>query len=173
MRNRSIALYCVLAVSAADAATAQTERHVCRLLKADEIQAFLGPTVLLANVLEESPERSVCQYEDADDSPVFVLTIYWKGGKNQWNTSVAALKAGDKMLASSEGVGIDSLAKAGLVKAGPVQGLGDAAYFSDLFPSLVLKGDLLLELNMALLKDPAAKFRPMAEKLLARTVGGR
>jgi hypothetical protein len=46
--------------------------------------------------------------------------------------------------------------------------LGDAAYFSDLLPSLVLKGDVLLELNMALLEDPESKFRPLAEKLLAR-----
>ena len=168
MRNPWIVLSCVLVVAAADAAAAQAERHVCRLLKADEIEALLGPTVVLANVLEDSPERSVCQYEDGDDSPVFVLTVYWKGGKNQWNASIAALRAGDKMLASSEGVGIDSLAKAGLVRAGPVEGLGDAAYFSDLLPSMVLKGDVLLELNMALLKDPAGKFRPLAEKLLAR-----
>lgn len=167
MRNRWIVLCCAVAVAAAEAATAQTQRHVCRLLKAEEIQAFLGPTVVLANVLEDSPERSVCQYEDSDDSPVFVLTVYWKGGKNQWSTSMAALRAGDKMLAGSEGVGIDSLAKSGLVRAGPVQGLGDAAYFSDLLPSLVLEGDVLLELNMALLKDPAVKFRPLAEKLLA------
>jgi hypothetical protein len=72
------------------------------------------------------------------------------------------------MLAGSEGVGVDSLAKAGVVKAGPVKGLGDAAYFSDLLPSLVLKGDVLLELNMALLKDPESKFRPLVKKLLAR-----
>jgi hypothetical protein len=99
---------------------------------------------------------------------VFILTVYWKGGKNQWNASTAALKAGDNTLAGAEGVGIDSLAKAGVVKAGPVQGLGDAAYFSDLLPSLVLKGDVLLELNMALLKEPERKFRPLVEKLLAR-----
>jgi hypothetical protein len=90
------------------------------------------------------------------------------GGKNQWNASTAALNAGDKMLAGSEGVGVDSLAKAGVVKAGPAQGLGDAAYFSDLLPSLVLKGDVLLELNMALVKDPERTFRPLVEKLLAR-----
>jgi hypothetical protein len=137
------------------------------LLKPDEVKALLEPTIVLANVIEDGPERSICQYED-DDSPVFVLTVYWKGGKNQWNASTAALKAGDKMLAGSEGVGIDSLAKAGVVKAGPVQGLGDAAYFSDLLPSLVLKGDVLLELNMALLKKPESKFRPLVEKLLAR-----
>jgi hypothetical protein len=31
-----------------------------------------------------------------------------------------------------------------------------------------LKGDVLLELNMPLLKDPETKFRPLAEKVLAR-----
>ena len=167
MGNRRLLLYCALALASASSVSAQAERHVCRLLKPDEVKALLEPTIVLANVIEDGPERSICQYED-DDSPVFVLTVYWKGGKNQWNASTAALKAGDKMLAGSEGVGVDSLAKAGVVKAGPVKGLGDAAYFSDLLPSLVLKGDVLLELNMALLKDPESKFRPLVEKLLSR-----
>lgn len=158
----------MLTLALADVAAAQSERHICRLLKADEVKTLVGPTVTLANVTEDEPERSTCQYEDKDGAPVFILTAYWKGGKNQWNSSSAARTAADKLLASSEGVGIDSLAKAGVVKAGPVQGLGDAAYFSDLLPSLILKGDILLELNMALLKDPATKFRPLAEKLLAR-----
>jgi hypothetical protein len=38
----------------------------------------------------------------------------------------------------------------------------------NLLPSLVLKGDVLLELNMALMKDPGRTFRPLVEKLLAR-----
>ena len=167
MRKRCLLLWCALALAGASSAYAQAEHHVCRLLKPDEVKALLAPTIVLANVIEEGPVRSVCQYED-DHSPVFILTVYWKGGKDQWNASTAALKAGDKMLAGSEGVGVDSLAKAAVVKAGPVKGLGDAAYFSDLLPSLVLKGDVLLELNMALLKDPESKFRPLVEKLLSR-----
>ena len=167
MRNRRLLLYCILALAGASTVGAQDEHHVCRLLKPDEVKLLLAPTIVLANIIEEGPVRSVCQYED-DRSPVFILTVYWKGGREQWNASMAALKAGDKMLAGSEGAGIDSLAKTGAVKAGPVRGLGDAAYFSDLLPSLVLKGDVLLELNMALLKDPESKFRPLVEKLLAR-----
>jgi hypothetical protein len=167
MGKRHLLLCCALAFAGASSVSAQAEHHVCRLLKPDEVKVLLAPTIVLANVIEEGPERSVCQYED-DRSPVFILTVYWKGGRNQWNASTAALKAGDKMLAGSEGVGVDSLAKAGVVKAGPVKGLGDAAYFSDLLPSLVLKGDVLLELNMALLKDPESKFRPLVEKLLSR-----
>jgi hypothetical protein len=168
MRNRSIALCCVLALGAADQAGAQAARHICRLLNAEEVKTLLGPTVALANVTEDEPERSTCQYEDKDGAPVFILTVYWTGGKQQWNASGAARGAGDKMLAGAEGVGIDSLARAGMVKAGPVQGLGEAAYFSDLLPSQVLKGDILLELNMSLLQDPEAKFRPLAEALLKR-----
>ncbi len=167
MRKRCLLLWCALALADASSVSAQAEHHVCRLLKPDEVKVLLAPTIVLANVIEEGPVRSVCQYED-DQSPVFILTVYWTGGKDQWNASTAAMKAGDKMLAGAEGVGIDSLAKAGVVKAGPVKGLGDAAYFSDLLPSLVLKGDVLLELNMALLKDPASKFRPLVEKLLSR-----
>jgi hypothetical protein len=167
MRKRRFLLCCALALAGASSVSAQAEHHVCRLLKPDEVKALLAPTIVLANVIEEGPVRSVCQYED-DQSPVFILTVYWKGGRDQWNASTTALKAGDKMLAASEGVGVDSLAKAGVVKAGPVKGLGDAAYFSDLLPSLVLKGDVLLELNMALLKDPESKFRPLVEKLLSR-----
>jgi len=167
MRKRRFLLCCVLALAGASSVSAQAEHHVCRLLKPDEVKALLAPTIVLANVMEEGPVRSVCQYED-DQSPVFILTVYWKGGKDQWNASTTARKAADRMLAASEGVGVDSLAKAGVVKAGPVKGLGDAAYFSDLLPSLVLKGDVLLELNMALLKDPESKFRPLVEKLLSR-----
>jgi hypothetical protein len=167
MRKRCLLLWCALALAGASSVSAQAEHHICRLLKPDEVKVLLAPTIVLANVIEEGPVRSVCQYED-DQSPVFILTVYWKGGKDQWNASTAAMKAGDKMLAGAEGVGVDSLAKAGVVKAGPVKGLGDAAYFSDLLPSLVLKGDVLLELNMALLKDPESKFRPLVEKLLSR-----
>jgi hypothetical protein len=168
MTHRWMALGWLLALAATDQVSAQAERHICRLLKPDEVKALLGPAVVLANVTEDEAERSTCQYEAQDGSPVFILTVYWRGGKNQWKASSAARSAADKMLVHEEGVGLDSLAKAGVVKAGPVQGLGDAAYFSEALPSLVLKGDVLLELNMALLQNPAAKFRSLAEKLLAR-----
>jgi hypothetical protein len=168
MSRRWILLCCVLALTGVSVAEGQGPRPICRLLKGEEIKAWLGPSVVLANVVEDEPERSTCQYEDENGSPVFILTVYWKGGKNQWNASGAGRTAGDRMLTGAEGVGVDSLAKAGIVKAGPVPGLGDAAYFSDLLPAQVLKGDVLLELNMALLQNPEVKFRPLAEALLAR-----
>jgi hypothetical protein len=155
-------------MAVAGGAGAQGGRHVCRLLAASEVAAYVGPAVALANVVEDEPERSTCQYEDKQGLPLFILTVYWKGGKDQWNASSVGRTAGDRMLADAEGVGIDSLARTGVVKAGSVAGLGDAAYFSDLLPSQVLKGDILLELNMSLLQDPEAKFRPLVEALLGR-----
>jgi hypothetical protein len=159
MRRHVMLLCCAVALSGANTASAQGERHVCRLLKGEEIKALLGPAVVLANVTEDEPERSTCQYEDKDGSPVFILTVYWKGGKNQWNGSAAALKMGDQALASSEGVGIDSLAKAGVVMAGPVKGLGDAAYFSDLLPSLVAPSSALIDQLALPDRDPQLERR--------------
>jgi hypothetical protein len=67
----------------------------------------------------------------------------------------------------------DSAPALGLISV-PVPGLSHGGAelpprqdFSDLLPSLVLKGDVL-ELNMVLLKDPESKFRPFAAKLLAQ-----
>jgi hypothetical protein len=62
-----------------------------------------------------------------------------------------------------EGVGLDSI-----VKAGPVAGLGDKAMFSPLLESLVLKDNVLLEFTTSLLPKPEAQFRPLATKALSR-----
>jgi hypothetical protein len=62
MRKRWILLYCALALAGASSISAQVEHHVCRLLKPDEVKALIGPTIVLAKVLEEGPERSICQY---------------------------------------------------------------------------------------------------------------
>jgi len=54
------------------------------------------------------------------------------------------------------------------VKQGLVPGIGDAAYFSPLLPSLVLKGDTLFEIKFALAPKADAKFAPLAARLLAK-----
>lgn len=55
-----------------------------------------------------------------------------------------------------------------VVKAGPVSGLGDKAFFSPILGSLVLKDDILLEITMPLVRDPEAQFRPLVTKMLSR-----
>ena len=44
-------LACALSLAAAGGASAQAERHVCRLLKPDEITALIGPDIVLGNIL--------------------------------------------------------------------------------------------------------------------------
>ena len=116
--------------------------------------------VLMANVEEAAPERSICQWEDSTGL-VFKLTVYWTGGKQGWETWRAAQGMGGAVLSKEEGVHPDSI-----IHQGIVPGLGDAAYFSE--PSLLLKKDTLVELEMSLVPHPEKKFRRLATTLLSR-----
>ena len=46
-------------------------------------------------------------------------------------------------------------------------GIGDGAYFSELLPSLVLKGDVLFEMNLFFVQSAETRFASLAQKLLA------
>jgi hypothetical protein len=130
----------------AQADPAKNGYNACRLLKQEELNALTEKKVLLASVEEAAPERSVCIWEDSA-GPVFKLTVYWTGGRQGWETWRASQKMGG---------------------AGLVPGLGDAAYFSELLPSLLLKKDTLVEMEMSLVPHPERKFRGLATALLSR-----
>jgi hypothetical protein len=134
----------------AQATPAKNGYNACRLLTPPEIKALTEKDVLLANVIEAEPERSVCHWEDSTGL-VFKLTVYWTGGKQGWETWRAAQGMGGKVLSQAEGVHSDSI-----IQQGIVPGLGDAAYFSELLPSLLLKHDTLVELEMSLVPHAAA-----------------
>ena len=67
------------------------------------------------------------------------------------------------MIQNQEGVALDSV-----VKVGPISGLGDKAIFSPLLGSIVLKDDVMLEIQMWYLPKPEAQFRPLVTKMLSR-----
>jgi hypothetical protein len=142
--------------------TAGATRNACRLLTSDEVTG-LEPSAELANVVAEEPGYSECSWEDKDGIALIGLKVYWSGGRQQWDTWRMAQGLGERIMQQSEGVGLDSIVKQGLVP-----GLGDGAYFSPLLPSLLLKGDVLVELMMPTVIAPEAKFRPLATKLLDR-----
>ena len=54
------------------------------------------------------------------------------------------------------------------MKQGLVPGIGDAAYFSPVLPSLVLRGDTLLEIKLSLAPAADTQFAGLATKLLGR-----
>jgi hypothetical protein len=146
----------------AEAAAGKNGYNACRLLQPPEIEALTEKQVLMANVVEAAPERSVCHWEDASGI-VFKITVYWTGGKQGWDTWRAAQGMSGAMLNQAEGVHPDSI-----IKQGVVPGLGDAAYFSELLPSLLLKHDTLVEMEMSLIPHPETKFRTLATLLLPR-----
>ena len=148
--------------ASAQADPAKTGYNACRLLKSEELDALTEKKVLMASVEEAAPERSVCQWEDSSGL-VFKLTVYWTGGKQGWETWRAAHGMGGAVIAKQEGVHPDSI-----IKQGVVPGLGDAAYFSELMPSLLLKKDTLVEMEMSLVPHPERKFRRLATTLLSR-----
>jgi hypothetical protein len=142
--------------------TGKDAYNACRLLTPPEIKAVTEKDVILANVEEAAPERSICLWEDAAGL-AFKLTIYWTGGKQAWETWRSAHGLGDAVISGAEGVHPDSITKQGIVS-----GIGDAAYFSELLPSLLLKGDALVEMELSLIPHPEKKFRTLATTLLSR-----
>lgn len=138
------------------------DRNACDLLTAQEVSAAVGVPVTAKEIHRETG-RSDCEWDAADGLIRFKLVGYWTGGKEGWDILAGARGKAVAILKSAEGVGLDSA-----VKTGPVPGLGDKAMFSPLLESLVLKGDVLLEMTTSMLLKPEVQFRPLATKALSR-----
>jgi hypothetical protein len=144
-------------------AKATTDRNACHLLTHEEVSALVERKVTMADQTEADDTSSSCDWEDESGTFAFGLTVYWSGGKQQWETWRLAQGLGDAALRSAEGV-----AAGAVVKQGLVPGIGDAAFFSPVLPSLVLKGDTLFEIKFSLAPKADAKFTGLAAKLLAK-----
>ena len=142
---------------------AAADRNACHLLTHDEVSEIAGRKVVMADQSEAGDTFSTCDWEDEAGVSAFSLTVYWSGGKEQWETWRLAQGLGDAALKSAEGPSGSEV-----VKQGPVPGIGDAAYFSAVLPSLVLKGDTLFEIKFSLAPKAEAKFAPLAARLLAK-----
>lgn len=144
-------------------AKAEVERNACRLLTHAEVSEIAGRKVEMADQIEAGDGFSTCEWQDEAKVAAFSLTVHWSGGKQQWETWRLAQGLGDSALRAAEGVGGSDV-----VKQGSVSGVGDAAYFSPLLPSLVLKGDTLFEIKFSLAPKADQKFKALAAKLLER-----
>jgi hypothetical protein len=151
------------------------DRNACDLLTVEEVSALVGVRVTAREMssVNGPPEpatesnrvrgRSDCHWEDSEGQPRLIVVGYWTGGKEGWQILAASRSMARSIIQKQEDVALDSV-----VKAGPVFGLGDKAFFSPLLESLVLKDNILLEITTSLLPDPEAQFRPLATKLLSR-----
>lgn len=150
------------AATASTGARTGVDRNACDLLTIEEVSAAAGEPVI-AKEIHREPGRSDCQWDAKDGLIRMALVGYWTGGKEGWEIMAFSRGAAKEIIQKEEGVALDSI-----VKSGPVAGLGDKAFFSDLLPSLVLKDNVLLEFTMPLIPNPEAKFRPLATKALSR-----
>ncbi len=147
----------------ASAASATRDQNACHLLDQNEVSALVEDKIVMRDQTEAGDNWSTCQWENEKSMPLFMMTVYWVGGKQEWETWRAAQGAGNQILKQAEGVSADQVVKPGLVT-----GIGDSAYFSGLLPSLVLKGDVLFEMNLFFVPRAETKFAGLANKLLAK-----
>ena len=150
----------------AAAADASSVRSACEVLTGEEVSSILGQTLeARPDPEDQGPRHSTCGYypPDPDSYGVLYLTVYWSGGREEWDTWQVATSMAGKTWEQTEKVSLDSINR-----AGPVSGLGDRAYFGGLLPSLVLEDDILLEYKLALVTDEEKNFPRLAKAALAR-----
>ncbi len=133
----------------------------CALLLPHEAEAFAGHPLVAEAVPPDSTTSGCIWWADsARTVPVVQLTVHWHGGREvlERRKQSMALAPARPGAAPAEGP----------VEPGAVVGVGDEAYFSDVFASLVRDGDRLLELYLTHLPEARAAFVPLVRALLAR-----
>jgi hypothetical protein len=140
-------------------------RDACALLSTDEVSALHDGATVVARGASDSQE-SVCEYVDPEGQLLYLgLTVTWQGGQELWRIQDMGTRIAAGLMAESPD---DRPLVDSIVRPGPVEGIGDAARFSDFMPSSVLVGDTLVELLMPLLADAERRFRPLAGTIVAR-----
>jgi hypothetical protein len=151
---------------AAETEESVAARDACTLVRADEVAAIVGESVV-ARPEGTEQTRSSCMYESAGSgAPRFGLTVTWRGGRESWEVMQAGTAQAAEVMGEAfeyENVNVDSI-----VRPGPVAGLGDGAVFSEIMPSAIVEGDVLVELMMGFLPEPEVHFIPLGRKVLER-----
>lgn len=141
-------------------------RDACALVTDEEISAMAGEEIVGEPQPSDYENTSECYYAPpGTDLGVLYLKVSWVGGGEEWETWKTVLGLTDEMFTVSEGVSLDDINVPG---AGPVPGLGDAAYYGGILPSYLLVGDVLVEINMPLLPDPEVHFPEIASAIVPR-----
>ena len=126
-------------VAKAPAAEGAGRRNACALVNRGEIEQIAGATLTMLHNIEDA-DQTTCELsaEGAEQVLVYVK-VYWTGGKEKAGVEQAAMGLAKKLLNTPD---VDI---AELTGSGNVKGLADQAFYSDVMPSWVLKGDVLVE----------------------------
>ena len=124
----------------AQAAASQPRRNACALADRAQLEAIAKRKLDMLNNVE-ADDLMVCELSDAADNTLLVaVTVHWQGGKELARANAAAMSMAKQML-NQDDVDIEEL-----TGSEKVRGLADKAFYSDLMPSWVLKGDVLIEI---------------------------
>ncbi|HEX6052779.1 MAG TPA: hypothetical protein VFZ21_26115 [Gemmatimonadaceae bacterium] len=145
------------------AKTTSSARSACDLLTAEEVEAVHGQPIVARPGDAGRPSHSTCRYVSPADEKfdLVALTVHWSGGKEEWDRQQAGRGIGVAMM-RKEGMEVDSM-----TAPDPLAGIGDAAYYNTLLPSLVLEGDILLEFRFNL-RNARESFPVLAKKAVSR-----
>jgi len=149
--------------AAATSGNEQAKRNACDLVDSQEIEAIAG-TPLTAMHDIQAEDQTACEFYDQGRTLQVIVTVHWKGGKELARAQQAGLSMA-KQLLNTDDVDIEEL-----TGSGKVRGLADKAYYSDIMPSWVLKGDVMIEVSSPLYNAEKTKkvFMAVAKKALSR-----
>jgi hypothetical protein len=126
------------AAKASEARQAQ-KQNACALVNREEIERIAGKKILMLHNIEDTDQTTCELYDDATKQALVYVKVYWKGGKEMVRAEQAAMSMAKQMLNSPD----TDIAE--LTGSGTVKGLADEAFYSDVMPSWVLKGDVLVQ----------------------------
>jgi hypothetical protein len=103
------------------------------------IEAIAGRPVTLLHD-REAEDQTTCEVRDAaaTETVLVSVTAYWSGGRERAQSEKAAMGMA-KSLMNEPDVDIEAL-----TGSGEAAGLADDAYYSNVMPSWLLKGDVMV-----------------------------
>ena len=116
------------------------KQDACALVNREEVERIAGKKLFLLHDIEDT-DQTTCELSDAASPQVLLyVKVYWKGGKEMVRAEQAAMSLAKKLMNTAD---VDI---AELTGSGTVKGLADQAFYSDVMPSWVLKGDVLIQI---------------------------
>lgn len=126
--------------SAEDAPDMATPRNACALVDLAALEAIAGEKLSMLNDVEGT-NQTTCELTSLQNETALIyVTVHWKGGKDLVRVDRAAQSMAHEKTNDGE-PDIDEL-----TGSEEVRGLADKAFYSDVMPSWVLKGDVLIEI---------------------------
>jgi hypothetical protein len=135
-------------------------RNACGLIPKASADSILG-SELTPVAVEVGSAKSTCRYS-SNGGGGFVLTVFWSGGRAEWQAIRAGLSLGKR----ASGGGDPELDAGTLKSLVPVPGLGQEAWASDLLGGYVLREDVLLTFSFGATRLPG-NWTELARRALA------